>query len=54
MFTKISCRFSGMFIEKAIFEEFKEICEQIHKDYGIQFNDEKEIIDSKIDFLRKF
>ena len=33
---------------------FEEICEQIHKEYYIQYNDEKEINDSSIDFLRKF
>ena len=36
------------------FEEFEEICEQIHKEKEIQYNDEKEIIDSNIDLLRKF
>ena len=37
------------------FEEFEEICEQIHKEWEIQYKDEKEIIDSNIiDLLRKF
>ena len=50
MFTK----FSEIFIEMMTFEEFEEICEQIHKEKEIQYNDEKEIIDSNIDLLRKF
>jgi len=33
---------------------FEEICEQIHKEYYIQYNDEKEINDSSIDLLSKF
>ena len=28
LFTNIFCRFSGIFIEKTIFEEFVEICEK--------------------------
>jgi len=43
-----------MFYEKTTFEEFEEIYEQIRKELEIQYNDEKEIIDSSIDFLTKF
>ena len=49
MFLNILCQFPGIVIEKTTFEEFEEICEQIHKKYEIQFNDEKEIIESNID-----
>ena len=36
-------------------EEFVEICEQIYEELKIIiYNDEKEIIDSNIDLLRKF
>jgi len=31
LFTTVSCRFSGIYIEKTTFEEFVEICEQIHR-----------------------
>ena len=41
MFINILCRFPGIFIEKTTFEEFEEICEQIHKEYEIQYNNEK-------------
>ena len=54
LFTHIFCRFTGIFIEKTTFEELEEICEQIHKEKGIQWNNGKEIIDSNIDLLRKF
>jgi len=47
VFTNIFCRFSGFFIEKT-FEEFVEICELCKKE-EIQYNDEKEKIDSIID-----
>ena len=32
LFTNIFSRFNGIFIEKTTFEEFEEICEQVHKD----------------------
>ena len=35
--------FLEFFIEKTTFEE---ICEQVHREKEIQFNDEKELIDS--------
>ena len=54
MLTNIFCRFHSIFIEKATFEEFEEICEQICKEQEIQYNDEKEIIDYKIDLLTNF
>jgi len=41
-----------MSIEKTTFEEFEEICEQIHKEYEIQYNDEKEILNSNIDLFQ--
>jgi len=41
LITKIFCRFSGIFIKKTTFEEFEEICEQIHREQEIQYNDEK-------------
>jgi len=44
--------FVEFFFGKTTFEEFEEICEQIQKE--IHYNDEIEIIDSKIDLLRKF
>ena len=37
----------AIFIAKTTLEEIKEICKHIHKE--IQYNNEKEIIDSKID-----
>ena len=46
--TNIFCRFSGFFIEKTTFEEFVEICELCKKE-EIQYNDEKEKMDSIID-----
>ena len=36
------------------FEEFAEICEQIHKEYEIHSYDEKEIIDPNIELLTNF
>ena len=54
MFINILCRFPGIFIEKTTFEEFEEICEQIHKEYENQYNDEKQTIDSNIDLLINF
>ena len=38
-------------MKKTTFEEFVEICEQIHRNEEIQYNDENEIIDSNIDLL---
>ena len=35
------------------FEEFKEVCEQIHKELENQYNDEKETIASNIDVFTK-
>jgi len=46
--------FAGIFIEKTRFEEFEEICEQIHKVLEIQYYDKKEINNSNIDLMRKF
>ena len=43
-----------MFIEKTTFEEFKEICKQICKEYEIQYYDEMEMIDFNIDLLTNF
>jgi len=52
LFTNIFCRNPEIFIENTTFEEFEEICEQI-QEKEIQY-DEKEIIDSNSDLLRKF
>ena len=54
LFTKIFCRYFRILIEKTTFEEFVEICEQIHRELEIQYNDENEIIDSSIDLLTNF
>ena len=48
------CRFPGIFTKRIHLKNLKEICEQNHEEYDIQYNDEKEIIDSNINFLRKF
>ena len=32
----------GFFIEKTTFRKLKEICEQIHKELEVQYNDKKE------------
>ena len=48
------CRFPGIFTKRIYLKNLEEICKQIHKEYDIQYNDEKEIIDSNINFFRKF
>ena len=53
----ISCSlqtFSGIFIEKTTFGVFVEICEQIRKEKEIQYNDEKEMIESNINLMTNF
>ena len=40
LITKIFRRFSGIFKKKTTFEEFEEICEQIHSEQEIQYNDD--------------
>jgi len=47
MFTIVFRRFPGI-------EEFEEICEQISKAEEIQYNDDKEIIDSTIELFTNF
>ena len=47
MFTIVFRRFPRI-------EEFEEICEQISEEEEIQLNDDKEIIDSTIDFFINF
>ena len=54
MLLHIFCRFPGNFIVKTTFEEFEEICKQIHKEHENQYINEKEIIDSNDDYLRIF
>jgi len=48
------CRFSVIFNEKTTFEEFVEICEQIHRELEFQYNDENKIVDSNIDLFTNF
>ena len=48
------CRFPGILTKRRHLKNLDEICKQIHKEYEIQYNDKKEIIDSNIDLLRKF
>ena len=48
MFKTLFCRFPGIFNKKTTFKEFKEI----HKEYEIQYNDEKGTIYSNINLLK--
>ena len=49
-----SVDFLGFFIKNTTFWEFEVTWKQIHKEKETQYNDEKEIIDSNIDLLKKF
>jgi len=54
MLINIFCRFSGLFIEKTTLEEFEEICEQIHKELRIQYNDVLDLIKSHTQIQLRF
>ena len=52
-FAQIFYRFSGIFIEKTTFEEFVEICKQIHTVKPLIKNTSEEFIKCRLDNFSK-